>query len=356
MSKWVLSLAVLSQMFGISFLNLARAGGACSLPQTPRLTQQQVQKVLTTQVGTDLLESEQSYYQLVQNQLLSDAVLLYSSTAPKIVYAEFAKDQPGQDLGYGLHVVKRLDIGDKTIFVNESWPYVRGRLQLPTEIRIRTRTFYRPGTPRGIDGGEDQYLMGRYRIGWDRADQPIFFEEPAWVNANERAQHRVGANIFNCVSCHQSGNPFADQFNVSGRDAINHEAIVQPSYFTQRIQKNQGYIDLQKYLATQNLSQDFLDRMKAALDQPVATFHSLTFAQSMTSAMCAKITSNAFDWLSPDAEFVGSVSTLQPTEEQDGFYTDKNRTWRDAVDEQLEIRTGKYFIWTDNLGIVPGPN
>jgi hypothetical protein len=249
--------------------------------------------------------------------------------------------------------VKRLDVGDKTIFVNEAWPYIRGKLQLPTEIRIRTRTFYQPGDPRGVYHGEDQYLMGRYRLGWDQSSGAHLFEETGWLNGTDRAQRRIAVNIFNCDSCHLSGNPFAAKFRKSENDPINHEAILQPSYFDIPAQENRGYQELFKYLKQQNIPQPQLDLLKAAMDQPEKSFHSKNFKIWMTTAICGKLSANAFDWLPQDREFTGDFSALQPKARQDGIYEERQLLWRDSVDQILEDRFGKYTHWIDNKGAVP---
>jgi hypothetical protein len=123
------------------------------------------------------LEQEETRYQeSVHEQTMTDLAQIYSpehADRLQIAYASFTPESaaaPGADRGYGLHIVKRLDLpmpggGTRTIYVNEQWPEDKNSkgLLLPDEIRIKTQV---AAGDRRVKGSEKLYIFDSVRVAW----------------------------------------------------------------------------------------------------------------------------------------------------------------------------------------------
>ena len=216
---------------------------------------------------------EEDYSLLVRAQVMRDLSLLYNSPRTQVTYASFtSEDNPGEDGGFGLHVVKRVDIGDKTVFVNEHWPFRRGRLQLPDEIRARTRGFNRDKPARGAPGSEDDYIVERFRIAYDVDDKPTLFTQRQFGSDGKAILHRVSTGSFDCTGCHKSGNGFAASFTPSGAKT-NAESNTQRTAFAPLssstseavLRQGKGFEALMAYLKKNGYSAQHRNAMESAL-------------------------------------------------------------------------------------------
>jgi hypothetical protein len=194
--------------------------------------------------------NEERYAKAVHQQVIRDLATLYNSPQTEITLASFTDDHtPGQDRGFGLHEVRMLNVGDKTILANIHWPFrpeIKG-FTFPDEIRVRTRVF---SGDRGQAESEAQYITARYRIAWDEMDRPSLFLEPQWDTQNRRMQRRVPISVFSCTNCHTPGpmhQLLAERF-ADPQTPLNPEFIVQPSYFQRPLEHTDGYRQVQAYL------------------------------------------------------------------------------------------------------------
>ncbi len=119
----------------------------------------------------------------------------------------FSPNQAGEDGGYGVHVVKRVN----RVSVNEHWPLVQGQVRLPDEIRVR------------IDRGSANQLplYARFRILWKPirsyldgsphpktrpggVSEPFVFLEPQ-SSGGRPWERRVPISRTACTACHPGG-------------------------------------------------------------------------------------------------------------------------------------------------------
>lgn len=192
--------------------------------------------------------AERQYSAQVHRQAIQDLSLLYSSPETKVTLASFSDTHTrGSDRGFGLHEIRKLEIGDKTILANIHWPFRPnlGGFTFPDEIRIRTRIF---SGERGVAGSEKQYVSARYRVAWDEFDEPTLMNEPILGEHNTPMQRRVPVSVFSCADCHHSTSPFAAKFQAPFTP-INPEFIVQPHQYEKPLPQSLGYLELKTYLS-----------------------------------------------------------------------------------------------------------
>jgi hypothetical protein len=193
------------------------------------------------------------YQDLVREQTMADMALIYApenANRVQVAYVSFTSEsakQPGSDLGYGLHIVKRLDLplehGEtRTIYVNEQWreEKVSNGLVLPTKL-------IRRGWPRvrGASRAAIAYVFDSIRIAWNAFNRdPQIARHTIYKSVkgkNEIKPTRTAVSApFSCSTCHGPNNGFAEAFMGRG-ETRNYEAIVQDHYFELPPAEMRGY-------------------------------------------------------------------------------------------------------------------
>lgn len=298
---------------------------------------------------------EETYSRLVRPQIIQDLTLLYTSSATQVTYASFTSDEtPGDDGGFGLHVVKRLDVGNKTVLVNEHWPFRRGRLQLPDEIRVRTRGFDRKKPARGQSGSEEDFVFERFRIAWDAQDKPTLYTQRQFTPDGRSEPHRVQTGVFDCAGCHRSGNPFSTPFTPSGSKS-NPETITQKPGFAPlgsgdaagTLRRNTGLRDFLAYLSKKGYS----GKHRAATE---ATLIGRPLEATRLPNILSLLQEHA---LGPIMDYVQADRPLEtdPIKAGDGAYTRPDGTlWQDGLEAGLYgSENGKGRYWNDNQHLIP---
>lgn len=331
---------------------------AAGLALAPYLTPEK-QKIVDTAMKatmkTDMGTAEKGYQQAVQAQTFRDLMQVYDPANEdklEIAYANFTPDwndgqfaPPAKDLGYGLHVIKKLTLGPKVIYVNEQWPSDRrtGGLFLPDAIRVRTR--YLDGQ-RYVEGSFRDYLYDSFRVSWSngnaeaRIHRTLRYTWDAEKKRNVRLQLRipVAAPVV-CLSCHGSGTSFHEAFQQQGEDR-NYEAIVQDGYFKLPVESQHGYRQYLAHLTSLGKKTDIaasdLKNAKVSMRVP-----------RMLETLKAQV--GSYDWIGEDTGLLMPGGLSQYWYRQ-GVYVARDGSFLlDAIEDVFE---GKYHYW-EPVVVVP---
>ncbi len=289
----------------------------------------------------------ESYQQRVNRHTLADLKLLYApenASKVEVFYSGFNSDtpdpnpkkfRPGDDLGYGLHVIRRLRIQDRNIFVNEHWPTDRetGGIILPDEIRVQFQAFE---GPERIPGSELTYLYDSFRIAWGPSGEVEFYRQTSKHNPQRRVPVTAPES---CMECHNPGTSqdFAHAFLEPG-EFRNFETIVADSNFRLPYREQKG---LKKYLAylreEKKAPGKFVERAAQLLETPASTL------QLPDILAALRRHENSANWLPGDAPWAReSYSSIGLAHFQQGSYLVEGKWYLDALEEVFE---GKYRWW-----------
>jgi len=305
----------------------------------------------------NLEQEEMRYQDLVRQQTMADAALIYAPenvNRVQVAYVSFTPEsskQPGSDLGYGLHIVKRLDVplesGDtRTIYVNEQWreEKVSRGLVLPDEIRIQTQV---AAGPRRVKGSDRLYVFDSIRIAWNAFNRdPQIARHTIYKSVkgrNEVKPIRTPVSApFSCATCHGPNNRFAEAFLARG-ETRNYEAIVQDRYFQLPPAEMRGYKEYIAYLERSNVGADVIRSVKAKLDNPRTASAISGIFELLESPPVEGIV-----WLPEDSPL--DVADVNLVRSRQGVYQDPQGRWRtDSLEDLIE---GKY-VWWEPLAIIP---
>jgi hypothetical protein len=316
-------------------------------------------KLVNAKPGALNLEQEEIAYQEdVQDQTLADLAAVYSpehADRLQVAYASFTPEssiKPGEDRGYGLHIVKRLDLplsggGTRTIYVNEQW--VEDKLSkglfLPDEIRIKTQAA--SGTRRA-KGSEQLYVFDSIRIAWgpynrepQLARRTVYTREK---NSNEFKVTRSAVSApLSCAACHQPASRLADAFLAPGEER-NYEGIVQDSHFRLPPPEMRGYKQYVSYLESSGASPTTVQKAKETLSQPKAASAVPGILEAIKESLDGGITL----WLAGDALL--SDQDVEDWKSRQGVYRDYSGRWR--VDALYDVIEGKY-VWWEPIPVIP---
>jgi len=344
---------------GVAALTAIGAAEDSLVPHLSTERLAQVRTLLDADRSRLNLEQEETRYQnLVRQQTMADLALIYAPenlNRVQVAYVSFTPEsakQPGADLGYGLHIVKRLDVplanGDtRTIYVNEQWREERisKGLVLPDEIRIQTQV---ASGSRRARGSDRLYVFDSIRIAWNAFNRdPQLARHTIYKSVNGKNELKTVRTPvsapFSCATCHGPNNRFAEGFLARG-EPRNYEAIVQDRYFQLPPSEMRGYREYVAYLERSNAGAEMIRNVKTKLDTPLTA--------SLISGLFELLESPAADeglaWLPEDppveAPDVNAIRTRQ------GIYQDAHGRWRiDAIEDLIE---GKY-VWWEPIAILP---
>ncbi len=323
--------------------------------------QAEIERILTiSHRGQDLEALEMRYHQLVQRQLFADLADLYSPRNAgriQITYPSFAPagGRPDLDLGYGLHVVKRLQLplpggSVKVIDVNEAWAEnpTDGGLFLPDEIRIKSRVV---DGPRFVPGSERQYLFDSIRLAWGPAGEIAIvrrtrFTYDARAGINRLKQMRVPVSSpYSCRSCHGDEPAFADRFLQPG-ERRNNEAIVQDSQFLLPVEKMPGYLAYADHLRRRGVTAARIAATLAALRDPPRA----TAIPGLLALLQSDATSGQFAWIGEDdGVYEPAIPESLLLQRQGSYRDERGGLWFDALEGVFE---GKYRWW-EPYSVIP---
>jgi hypothetical protein len=341
---------------GLALTAFALAASPAQLPDSP--SARLADLVSADPRSRDLEQGEIQYQDGVHEQTMADLAQIYwpeNADRLQVTYASFTPEssaRPGDDRGYGLHVVKRLDLpvpggGSRTIYVNEQWPEDKASkgLLLPDEIRIRTQVV---SGPRRVKGSEKLYVFDSVRVAWgpfNRESQ--LARRTVYRRAGNRNQLKVTrTNVsapLSCAVCHNSGNRLADAFLASG-EARNYEAIVQDSHFTLAPDRMRGFRQYIAYLDKSRVDPSTIQRTKAALSQPTAA----TRVPGLLEVIVSTSKRGMAIWLADDLAVLDS--NVELVKANNGVYRDRSGNWwTDAIQDVIE---GKY-VWWEPVPVIP---
>ena len=346
--SWAVGLAVLGFIHSQALLGRSELA-----PELTESAAARIQELLTPPfTGANFEALEKEYQRLVQPQTLADLRKIYdpaNRSKLKFAYATFTPEEglPGHDRGYGFHVVKRLELPlsgkrTKVIDVNEQWPSHRGNggLFLPDEIRIKTLVFE---GDRRIEGSEKLYLFDSIRLAWGPAGEVSIHRRTRYEWNPETGTDRrrvmrapVSAPI-SCIGCHNSPTTFAPHFLSEG-ESVNHEAIVQDSYFARPVTESFGfkkYLMHLKGLAPSN--GEFVKAAERELKEPARSFQ----VPGLYEELGRVLAHPSFSWLGDDGDTYYGVSPEVAMMRQ-GVYRRGQYLLVDAIEEIFE---GKYRWW-----------
>jgi hypothetical protein len=306
----------------------------------------------------DLEREEMDYQNIVSAQTMADLVEMYApanAERVQVAYVSFtpeAATSPAEDRGYGLHIVKRLELpaagGEtRTIYVNEQWREDKATkgLCLPDEIRIQTQV--RQGSRRVTDS-EKLYIFDLIRVGWGpfNRDPQIarrtIYRRVDGKNEIKPTRSSVSAP-FSCTSCHASDNRLAAAFLAPGEER-NYEAIVQDRYFQLPPEQMRGYRDYISYLERSGADAEFVQRVKTRL----ADIRTASAVPGLFERLTSLDASDGVIWLSEDSQLESLFVNV--AQHYQGVYQDALGHWRtDALEDVVE---GKY-VWWEPLAVIP---
>lgn len=306
----------------------------------------------------NLEQEEMRYQEAVSPQTLADLAQIYAAENAgrvQVAYVSFtpeASSTPADDRGYGLHVVKRLDLplpggGIKTIYVNEQWREDKPSkgLCLPDDIRIQTQV---SDGRRRVRGSDKLYLFDSVRIGWGPFNRdPQLARHTIYKRVNNRNELKFTRSAvsapFSCTTCHGPDNHFADGFLAAG-EGRNYEAIVQDRYFALPPAQMRGYREYISYLTRAGAAADFIARARAKLDD-VKTATAVPGLFELVASVSDK---DGIVWLSEDFQLHDQY--VEVAKGDQGVYQDAGGRWRtDALEDIIE---GKY-VWWEPLAVIP---
>jgi len=311
------------------------------LPNLSHLTPQILERLEQSLAS----ENDEHYQTLLHAHTLSELRTLYAadnSSRVETVYASFAADLPGfhasDDEGFGLHVVKRLKVADRTLLVNEHWPIDRetGGLLLPDEIRVQSQVFQ--GEAR-VPGSQDTYLFDSLRMAWG-PDGEIEIFRRAHVKDHMRVPVIAPRSCLNCHATDMSGS-FAADFLESG-EARNFETIVSDSHFALPYQKQRGLRQYLDFLKARHGSPEFLSAVQQRLERPNENLN--------LPGILPALNRSSVQFLGDDLPWNrSSYSSLHQAYGQQGTYLTEQGWYLDALEDIFE---GKYRWWTPRI-VVP---
>lgn len=331
-------------------------------PYAPQLTDARLASIAdllkADRTRLNLEQEEMRYQDAVRGQTMADLAKMYAPENADRVQAAYvsftpeAAGAPADDRGYGLHIVKRLDLrlssGEtKTIYVNEQWREDKPSkgLCLPDEIRIQTQV---ASGRRRVKDSDRLYIFDSVRIGWGPFNRdPQIARHTIYKRVNGKNEIRPTRSSvsapFSCASCHGSGNRFADAFLGPGEDR-NHEAIVQDRYFQLPPSEMRGYKEYIAYLERAGVESAFVQKAKAKL----ADLRSASAVPGLFELLTSTSDNDGIVWLSEDSEL--AIHFIEVAKDQQGVYQDAAGRWRtDALEDVIE---GKY-VWWEPLPVIP---
>jgi hypothetical protein len=338
-------------------------GLAASGPYSSQLTDAQLTSIATlldSDRSTLNLEQEEMRYQdTVRAQTIADLAQIYApenAERLQIAYVSFTSEaakEPAADRGYGLHIVKRLDLplaggGSKTIYVNEQWREDKASkgIVLPDEIRIQTQV---ASGPRRVKGSDRLYLFDSIRVAWNAFNRdPQLARHTIYKRVNGKNEFKPTRSSvsapFSCATCHGPSNRFADTFLAKG-EARNYEAIVQDRYFQLPPSDMRGYKEYVAYLEKSGVSDDMISRVKQKLDLP----QNATDVPGLFDLLSSTGAADGIVWLSEDSQ-LHDARPDREVQQQQGVYRDAGGRWRiDALEDIIE---GKY-VWWEPIPVIP---
>ncbi len=341
MVGWVFALVGLG--LGLSSASLAASELA------PHLETNALQACIQSLKGPfsqlNLEDFEVNYQSFVQPQTFADLQKIYDPKNQEkllIAYPTFIpeKGSPGEDRGFGFHVVKRLIIplpnGEKKIIdVNEQWAENQKNrgLFLPDEIRIKTRVV---SGDRHVAGSERQYLFDSVRLAWNETNEISIARQTRYRNREGNMGMKpmrvpVSAPI-SCMACHDAGTSHYIKFLADG-ETRNHEAIVQDSYFKLSPKEMDGYQEYVDYLTSKKVPETFLTKVKRDLEDPVTAFAVPGLYEALEQQR------QSFSWLGEDDSFRPFTFL---THDSQGVY-ERRGSW--FIDANESVFEGKYQWW-----------
>lgn len=325
---------------------------------TPELSEKQVAEInaVLQSKPFDLETAEKNYQSLIQEQSLADLMEVYkpeNQAKLKITYASFTPVNTsggGSDLGFGLHIVKRLELKlpsgkTKTIDVNELWDEEKktGGLFLPDEIRLKSQAV---DGPRFVPGSEKNYLFDQFRVAWgvEKNDIQILRRTKyTFQNGkNEVKAMRVPVSApFSCRGCHRPTSSLANEFLKEG-ETRNYEAIVQDSHFALPPEEMRGFKQYVAYLQSSHRSAKFIERAAAKLKDIRRASELPGFYEALQKSFNAKERS----WMIEDSK---AIEPAYLVKDRQGVYEgDNGSLMTDAIEDSFE---GKYRWWEPQVFI-----
>jgi hypothetical protein len=306
----------------------------------------------------NLEQDEIRYQEAVHEQTMADLVQIYSPenlSRIQIAYASFTPESaksPGEDRGFGLHIVKRLEMpqpggGTRTIYVNEQWPEDKRSkgLLLPDEIRIRTQV---ASGARRVRGSERLYAFDSVRVAWGPHNREAVLARRTIYRrggtANQLKATRTGVSApLSCAVCHQSENRLANAFLRRG-ETRNYEAIVQDSQFELPPDQMRGFRQYIAYLEASGASQATIQSVSMKLSRPEIASLVPGFGEVVSSAS----KKGSVLWVADDTPV--PPQDVEYVKGYQGVYRDRaGKWWTDAIQDVIE---GKY-VWWEPESVIP---
>lgn len=305
--------------------------------------------------AVQLQAREQEYQATLQPQTFADVAAVYDpahAARVETTFAAFTPEgaTPGRDLGFGLHVVRRLtlplpDGGERTIEVNEQWPEDRasGGLFLPDEVRVKMQ--YRDG-PRRVPGSEDLFLYDSFRVAWGaEGTLPVLARRSRYRDEPTRGKSRAAqmrspvSAPFLCITCHRAGERFARPFLEEG-ETRNGESIVQDSTFRKKLEVMPGWVKYEAYLRGRGIDDAGIARARAGVDR-------LRDPQVLASLRTVLLREpQVVTWLGEDVAIAEVPGTLL----RQGTYARRGLIYLDALETLVP---GKYSDWFPHTAVRP---
>jgi len=289
---------------------------------------------------------EIAYQNKIHDQSMADLELLYTNELEgrvSVVYASFASDAPsyhqrGDDEGFGLHVVKRFENSERTIFVNEHWPIDRatGGLLFPDEIRLQSQVF--TGERHRL-GSESTYLFDSVRLAWGPSNEIEIYRRSLQQGGRMRVPVSAPGS---CLQCHEStsSNGFADAYLETG-ETRDYEAIVSQSHFKLPPAKQRGFREYVTFL--KNVNAPDYPQIEKILADPGDRLQLPGILDALRAAYGQR------QWLGADEKWGrSSYSSAFQTPWQQGSYFQEGDWYLDAIEEIFE---GKYRWWNPKIVI-----
>lgn len=294
-----------------------------------------------------LNHAEEKYQKLVQKQTFKDLLEIYAPENQdkiQITYASFTPEKTeggGDDLGFGLHIVKRLELREangktRVIDVNEAWGEDKktSGLFLPDELRMKVQVFE---GERYVPGSQNLYLFDSIHIAWgSQPDEGMIFRKTKYTNrggTNSIKAMRVPVSApFSCVGCHKPTSSLAKRFLEPG-ETRNYEAIVQNSHFKKRPEEMRGYQQYVEYLKSSGKPKEFIERVEAKLKDIRKAAEVPHFYAVLKKGI------KESNWSDQDDETVGPDYMVK---DRQGVYLFNGKYLRDPMEDTFE---GKYRWW-----------
>lgn len=314
--------------------------------------------LLTSRASTANWEAlEMRYQALVQPQIFSDLIQLYdprNAGKVRITYASFTPENgSGDDIGFGLHIVKRLTIHGKDgrsrrIDVNEHWAMERrtGGLLLPDEIRIKSLVFE---GERGSRASQKLYLFDSFRLAWSESREIAILRRSVYDGVHRMNTLRAPVSApFSCQGCHlgRSSDSFADDF-LADEEARDFEAIVQPSCFQLPPEKMRGFREYIEHLKEMpSVDGNFIGEV----EENLSDISRASTVPGLRQALIDQL--HSLHWIHGDRPWARTYSYIGLAQYQQGTYLLGDTWYLDEVEEHFE---GKYRWWLPEV-VIPFPS